>query len=431
MHSHLSAAIGVVLTGNVLAQTSLPFPTSCAGVSGIQYPYTIDSAWQVTKIASGLTSPRTVTFDSVGNLLVLEALKGVSVHTFGSDGCINSTATVVSNTGLNHGLSLTPDGKTLYASSPTEVWSWTYDAATRQASDQKIIVNIKQQTDHATRTIAVSPTNPDIIVVSCGSNDNWDYASGDASVGRAVVKAFDVTESPEGGYTYDADGILVAYGVRNEVALTFDPNGHAWGVENSGDEFTRTVDGASVDIHNGDPAEELNYFGDPENPRSPNWFGYPTCFTVWDPSLFNDTTALKTGSQFVVAPNATFNDASCTGISNPPRLGFQSHVAPINAAFDKDATNLYVTFHGSWNRAPASGYQLVEVPFTKTADGIYDPVAPANSTTGYSIIMSAQDTGSCSMFSCWRLAGVSWDKAGEKLFISSENTGEAFVLRKN
>ncbi|KAI1828386.1 soluble quino protein glucose dehydrogenase [Xylaria intraflava] len=432
MYWRQSAAIGVALAGRALSQSSRPFPTSCAGIAGAKYPYTVDSAWQVTKIASGLTQPRTVTFDSQDNMVVLESSKGVSVHTFGSDGCINSSTTIIPNTELNHGLSFTPDGKTLYASSPTQVWSWSYDAAAREASNQKTIINIDQQTDHITRTIAVSPKNPDIIVVSTGSNDNWDYAASDPSHGRAAVKAFDVTKTPADGYTYNTDGILVAYGVRNEVALTFDPNGHVWGVENSGDEFQRTVNGTSVDIHQDNPAEELNYLGDPENPRSPNWFGYPTCFTVWEPSLFTDTTDLKVGSQFVVTPNATFNDATCTEVSNPPRLAFEAHMAPIGAAFDKDAANLYVTFHGSWDRDPASGYHLAEVPFTQTDDGVYDPVAAADSQTSYTTILSAEDPGTCTGTSCWRLTGVSWDNAGEMLFISSDNAddGEVFVMQK-
>ncbi|GAP87515.2 putative cellobiose dehydrogenase [Rosellinia necatrix] len=46
---------------------------------------------------------------------------GVSVHTYGPDGCLNSTATIIQNPRPNHGLSLTPAGKTLYASSATQV----------------------------------------------------------------------------------------------------------------------------------------------------------------------------------------------------------------------------------------------------------------------------------------------------------------------
>ncbi|TRX91781.1 hypothetical protein FHL15_007334 [Xylaria flabelliformis] len=432
MHWLLPTIVGTALTGTALSQTALPFPSSCSNVASARYPYTVDSAWQITKIASGLRQPRTIIFDPLGNMLVLQAMSGVSVHTFGSDGCINSTQTIIQNAGLNHGLSLTPDGKTLYVSSVTQVWAYSYDAATRQTSNQKTIITGMSPGGHSTRTVAVSPKNPNIILVSTGSNSNWDYASGNPSTGRACVKTFDITKAPADGYNYNTQGTMLAYGVRNEVALAFDPNGHAWGVENSGDDFRRTVNGQSTDVHIDNPAEELNYFGDPESPRTPNWYGYPTCFTVWEPSLFRDTTSLKTGSQFVVTPNATFNDASCNGISNPPRLSFPAHIAPIGSVFDKNGTNLYVTFHGSWNRQPASGYLLAEVPFTKTAEGLYDPVAPPDSKTGYKTILSAQNPGSCNAAACWRPAGVSWDNAGQKLFVSSDNQadGEIFVMQK-
>jgi hypothetical protein len=138
-----------------------------------------------------------------------------------------------------------------------------------------------------------------------------------------------------------------------------------------------------------------------------------------------------------VTPNTTFNDASCAGVSNPPRLSFPAHTAPISNVFDKNATNMYITFHGSWDRKPAAGYFIAEVPFTKTADGLYDPVAAADSKTGYKTILSAQAPGNCNSPSltqstCWRLAGLTWDNAGQKLFVSSDNQadGEIFVMQK-
>jgi glucose/arabinose dehydrogenase len=192
-------------------------------------------------------------------MLVLQATSGVSVHTFGADGCLNSTTKIITNTGLNHGLSLTPDGKTLFASSQTQAWSWSYDAATRTVSNQKVIVTGMSLGGHSTRTIIVSPKNPNIVLVSDGSNGNWDYPAGSPATGRACVKAFDVSKTPASGYNYNTQGTMVAYGVRNEVALAFDPNGHVWGAENSGDDFKRTVNGQATDVHIDNPAEELNY----------------------------------------------------------------------------------------------------------------------------------------------------------------------------
>jgi len=75
---------------------------------------------------------------------------------------------------------------------------------------------------------------------------------------------------------------------------------------------------------------------------------------------------------------------------------------------------------------------VAEVPFTKTADGLYDPVAAPDSKEGYKTILSAQDPGACRQTSCWRPAALGWDNAGEKLFVGSDNQadGEIFVMRK-
>ncbi|KAI2778750.1 soluble quino protein glucose dehydrogenase [Daldinia loculata] len=434
-----TASVVAALVGQVLSQDppKFPFPSSCSGVAAPRYPYTVDSGWEVTKIASGLRQPRTIIFDPLGHMLVLQATSGISAHTFGPDGCINSTKTLFQNSGLNHGLSLTPDGKTLYASSQTTAWSWTYDAAALTLTNQKTVVSGIGQGIHSTRTTLVSPKNPNLIIVSVGAASNWDNPTIDPSVGRAIVKVFDMSKAPANGYQFNSQGTVLGYGLRNEVALAFDPNGHVWGAENSGDDFSRTVNGQSSDIHIDNPAEELNYLGDPAAPLANNWFGYPTCFTVWEPSNFRDNTALKTGSQFVVSPNSTFNDASCEGKAIPPRLSFPAHMAPITNAFDPAGENLYITFHGSWDRQPAQGYFVAEVPFKKTADGGYEPVAAPDSKTGYKNIIGAQNPGSCNspsltISSCWRLAGLGWDQAGERLFVSSDNQaqGEIFVLRK-
>ena len=175
--------------------------------------------------------------------------------------------------------------------------------------------------------------------------------------------------------------------------------------------------------------------GDPTKPNN-NWYGYPTCFTVWSPSLIRDKT-FQTGDQFVVTPNSSFSDANCATKAIPPRLSFPAHVAPITAAFDADAKNMYITFHGSWDRQPAIGYKVVEVPFTQTAEGQYDPVAKSDSQTGFTDVIAASNPGGCqsqslTQSSCWRLAGLQWDPAGTRLFVSSDNSaeGEIFVLSK-
>ena len=73
----------------------------------------------------------------------------------------------------------------------------------------------------------------------------------------------------------------------------------------------------------------------------------------------------------------------------------------------------------------------------KTADGLWDPVPAANAQTFGTDVLAASNPGGCNspsltMSTCIRLAGLSWDPAGERLFVSSDNQaeGEILVLRK-
>ncbi|KAK3291788.1 soluble quino protein glucose/sorbosone dehydrogenase [Chaetomium fimeti] len=427
-----AATVAALFSAGTNAQApQLPLPQSCSGVSNFRYQYTAAEGWSAMKIAGGLKQVRTIVWDLAGNMLVAEATKGISVHTFGADGCINSTNMLISAGQLNHGLALSPDGKKMYASGETAAYSWDYDSATRALSNIKTVVKGISSGIHFTRTVAVVPQQPNLILVQVGSNSNFDMASAQKETGRAIIKIFDTDKAPADGFNYNTDGEVYGYGLRNTIGFTADPNGVFWGVENSGDDFKRNENGQNRDIHQNNPAEELNNLGDPLTARDV-WYGYPTCFAVWDPSSFS---GLKTGSNFVVAPNSTFNDASCDGQATPPRLSFQAHSAPIWNTFDTDAKNMYVAFHGSWNRQPPTGFKVVQIPFQQLEDGSYDPVAAADSQTGYTDIFSTPNPGSCTangltMSNCFRLTAAAWDPAGRGLFVGSDNSaeGEIFIL---
>ncbi|KAI1168919.1 soluble quino protein glucose dehydrogenase [Nemania serpens] len=408
----------------------LPLPTSCAGVSNMRFPGTVAAGWSVMKIAGGLKGPRTVIWDPNGNMLVSEAGKGISVHTFGDNGCINSTKALISNVQLNHGLSLTPDGTTLYASGERSVWSWTYDAATRVVSAQKTVVVGMDSGIHSSRNVLVVKSQPNMVLVQVGSNANLDMQSAQPATGRAIIKIFDMSKAPAAGYNYKTQGEVFAYGLRNEIGFVQDPAGVVWGVENSGDDFRFN----NQDIHTDNPAEKLNNLGDPLTSRNA-WYGYPTCFSVWSPQPFQ---GLKTGSQFMLAAGNGINShADCATKTKAPRLTFMAHSAPIWNTFDANATNMYVTFHGSWDRQPPTGFKVVEVPFTRLESGAYDPVAPADSMTGYKDIFSAPDPAKCTangltQSNCIRLTAAAWDPAGRGLFVGSDNAseGEIYILSK-
>lgn len=200
-------------------------PSSCSGAGSPSFQSVLASGWKATKIAGGLTNPRSIQFDTAGNMLVVQSGKGISYHAMGADGCITSTKMLVSLNSLNHGIALSNDGKTLYASSMTQAYSWPYDAAAGTVGTRStIITGMVNGGSHLTRTLAIHPTQSNLLVVSHGSNSNIDQGASDPKTGRAIIKVFDLSALPSGGYNYASGGWTAGYGQRNEVGITFDKN---------------------------------------------------------------------------------------------------------------------------------------------------------------------------------------------------------------
>lgn len=93
---------------------------SCSSTLTASYAApSVASGYAARLVATGLTSPRGIKFDTAGNLLVIEEEVGVTALRFeGNGACVNlvSQDTVVSGATLNHGIELSGDGSTLYAS---------------------------------------------------------------------------------------------------------------------------------------------------------------------------------------------------------------------------------------------------------------------------------------------------------------------------
>jgi hypothetical protein len=60
--------------------------------------------WVATAVLGSLTTPRGITLDSQGNLLVIERGKGLTGHRLDSDGCVLSSRVIIEDENLNHGL---------------------------------------------------------------------------------------------------------------------------------------------------------------------------------------------------------------------------------------------------------------------------------------------------------------------------------------
>lgn len=200
----------------------VPIPSGC-GESSL-FNLEVAEGWSFLKLAGDLTTPRGIAIDSEGSLLLVEVGRGLSVHTFGEDGCIAGSKLLINRPGLTHGVALTPGGTTLYVSSIDTAWKYTYDASTQTVTNEEVVVADMFPSSHSTRTLLVPPDTPDLLVVSLGSDGNMDMPAGYKETGRAIVKVFDTSKTPSGGYDYTTEGWFLGYGLRNEVGLTTDNN---------------------------------------------------------------------------------------------------------------------------------------------------------------------------------------------------------------
>jgi len=382
-------------------------------------------------VATGLSKPRGILLDQSGNLLVVESGTGVvSAHKLNEDnGCmsVGASTNLTSALSLNHGIELSSDGKTLYASSAEDVYSWSYNGSARTTSDQTNVVTNMAGTDHTTRTLLLPNKAPGLLVITRGSVSNIDFEATSLSSGHSQVKAFNL-QNRTGVYDFDSAGLRLGWGLRNDVGIAEHPgSGGIYTVENSADQVTRM----GVDIHQNNPAEEMNFLGYLNGTKYPPQggnFGYPWCFSAWNLTELPDNGNLSVGSQFAIdassaSDNQNRTDAYCAQ-QLPARLVFQAHMAPLDIKFNNSGQEAWITFHGSWDRTDPVGYKVSVVAFNK--DG--EPVDRLQSLTATRDIFANQDNSKCPN-DCFRPAGMAIDSQG-RIYVSSDASGEVYLISK-
>ncbi|KXJ96754.1 hypothetical protein Micbo1qcDRAFT_229576 [Microdochium bolleyi] len=414
-----AAGLTAYAASAVLAQGSCPITLKPA------YPQPVVGTGYTTRlIASSLNRPRSLLFDASGKMLVLEGRSGIRRLGFTDHGstCVEVTENnvVIADTSLTHGIALSNDGKTLFASSATQVFAWAYDPATGKISgNKKVVINGMGSSGHTTRTLLMSQKSPGTLIVSYGSNGNLDEAALNAQSGVSQIRAFDMRTLPAQPINYATGGRRLGWGLRNSVGVAEEPTtGGIYSVENSADQMTR--DG--VDIHQNNPGEELNFHGTANRTTDGGNHGYPTCFALWDTNV-PKVGSMTTGSQFVMKTDGSVTDAKCNSDYVAPRLTFPAHTAPLDVIFTPDGKTAYVSLHGSWNRDERVGYKLSSIAF---ANG--QPVAAKNSKTALNDVLSNPSLSACPD-NCFRPVGLAIDKQN-RLFMTSDSTGDIWVLKR-
>jgi len=357
---------------------------------------------------AGVPSVRGLHVDPSGDLLALQQGNNGGVQVLyeeqNGDGTINVVQTLIvpmAGLGLNHAV-IFHNGY-IYAASPTVVYRWPYTPGTRTpvtVAAERVIEGIPNG-GHNTRSITFDSNN--LLYVQVGSNANVDNDSSRSRIRRFALAGL----LPIPFNT----GEVFADGLRNEVGLAWDANGVLHGVENGADNANRPDMGG--DIHNTNPAEEMNRFDGPVGTH----YGYPFCFSSHTLQDF------PKGTQFVwnsFMNDGIHSDAWCRNTSNnrPPLFPMPAHVAPLGiefyhgqncgqpgGAFPCSFTgDAFVSMHGSWNANPPVGYRVSRFPFANgdpTGDevqilvqrgGSFRPVNAVFTNNGH-LIVSADAQG--------------------------------------
>jgi len=339
-----------LLPAHSLGLSSCSIPTSSASYAAPS----VAAGYIARIVANGLQKPRSLRFDSSGHLLVVEAGKGITALTLKDAGgaCVgvSSKSAVLNDASLNHGIEISADGRTLYASNSDKTMRWAYDSNTTRVSGQPTtLVEGMDNEDHTTRTLLLSKKVPGTLLVSRGSNDNIDLAAANLESGHSQLRSFNVNGTDVQAQNYTTGGTRIAWGLRNSVGVAEHPiTGGIYSVENSADNIERL----GQDIHTNNPGEELNYHGflDGSSGSSISLiggnYGYPQCYAVWNISEIPNSSLLRTGSQFALGDNP--DDLYCLSNTTAPRLTFPAHWAPLDIVFNNGGTAAYITSHGSW-----------------------------------------------------------------------------------
>ncbi len=286
-------------------------------------PLKLPPGFAISIFARNLGNPRVLVLDPAGNLLASLTHQGrvVALPDQNHQGRAERVVTVVEGLERPHGLAFR-DGK-LYVSETERVAVYDYDPAGMKASHPKKIIDLPPKGRHFTRTLLFPPSLQGKLLVSVGSDcdtcveKDWRYAK--------VLAA-----APDGSNLKP-----FASGLRNAVFMTHHPvTGQVWVTEMGRDYLGDDL-----------PPDEINILKEGRN------YGWPYCYGK---QVHDD--------QF--DPQGAHRDF-CQQ-TEPSYIDIPAHSAPLGLAFfpqdgwpEEYRYNLFVSYHGSWNRTIPTGYKVV------------------------------------------------------------------------
>ncbi|MCM2264433.1 MAG: PQQ-dependent sugar dehydrogenase [Desulfuromonadales bacterium] len=313
----IGGLLAVLTLGMALRQTSLETLASPAGVSNLRLP----PGFVAKVFAAGLDGPRFIRFGPDGALYVAE--RGADRIVALSDRNGDGTAEVVRVFAdrLDHPHSLVFHREAWYVGVPRGVIRLVDEDGDGKAEQREVLIDNYPTGGHSTRTVEFLPDGR--MVVSVGSSCN-NCVEDDQR--RAAVLVYE-------GASARGERVF-ARGLRNAVGLAIHPaSGELWATNNGRDWLGDEL-----------PPEALYVVRDGLD------YGWPRCHngTIADPEFGG--------------PGA------CVGVAAPV-VNMQAHSAPLGLVFYTGTAfppeyrgDLFIAFHGSWNRSVPTGYKIVRLP---------------------------------------------------------------------
>ena len=266
--------------------------------------------------AQGLERPRFMAFSPAGVLFVAEMAGRITALPEGA-------GPVTIADGLDRPSSLVFHEGWLYVGETSRITRYRLAENLDVIESQVVVPDLPPTGSHVTRTVLVGPDGR--LYVSIGSSCNVCVEEDER---RAAVMVYEIDGS---------GGQVFARGLRNAVGLATHPEtGELWATNNGRDW-----------LGDDNPPETVYIV------RQGRDYGWPHCHNgrIKDPDYGQD--------------------GSCDGVE-PPVVEFQAHSAPLGLAFytgtqfpEEYHGDLFVAFHGSWNRSQPTGYKVVRIPLVE------------------------------------------------------------------
>lgn len=279
---------------------------------------TVPDGFVATVFADGLERPRFLAWAPDGRLVVAESGANRIVALADTDGDGAADVREVFASGLSTPHSVVWHRGALYVGVPTGVVELKDEDGDGKADARRTIIDDYPTEGHSTRTVLFLPDGR--MVVSVGSSCNVCREDDER---RATVVAYD---GPSG-----KNERIFARGLRNAVGLALHPKtGRLWATNNGRDW-----------LGDDQPPETVYVVEEGKD------YGWPRCHA-------GDLVDPDHGSE-----------GACQGVAAPV-LEMQAHSAPLGLAFYTGTMfppeyrgDLFIAFHGSWNRSVPTGYKVV------------------------------------------------------------------------